>query len=54
MDTATPTLNISKVDLSMNNYQCREIVSNAANVYSEPITSSEVVLTVGIVTVIAN
>jgi len=52
--TAAPTLNISSVDLYMNNYQYQVIVSNSSYVCSVPITSIIAVLTVKVRTVITN
>jgi hypothetical protein len=54
MNMAMPTMNISKVDLSMNNYQYRVIVSNLAYACSAQITSSNAILTIRIATVITN
>ena len=53
-NTATPTLNISAVELYMNNYRYRVIASNSAFTCSSPIISNAANLIVKVRTVISN
>jgi len=52
--TSTPTLNLSTVDLSMNSYQYRVIVTNTGFACSLPIVSNAAILSVRIKTIISN
>jgi len=52
--SSAPILNISKAELTMNNYQYRAIVSNSAYLCASPVISDAATLRVLIRTVISN